>query len=100
MVCADLDHLIFLPSGNTALIRRARKHSILSVVVLKWSRALKRYGRQGLFAKWQGDPNSGALLRYWVFRQEINVAVNAAPLNRHISFFSGKLNPAQVQENL
>ncbi|MFZ5967187.1 MAG: hypothetical protein ACOYVK_08425 [Bacillota bacterium] len=25
--CADLDHLIYLPSGNTALTGRARKHS-------------------------------------------------------------------------
>ena len=35
LACTDLDHLIFLPSGNTALARRARKHSILSAVVLK-----------------------------------------------------------------
>ena len=51
--CADLDHLIFLPSGNTALTRRARKHSILSAVVLKWSRARKRYERQGLLVEEQ-----------------------------------------------
>ena len=49
--CADLDHLIFLPSGDAALIRRARKHSILSAVVLKWSRARKRYERQGLLVE-------------------------------------------------
>jgi hypothetical protein len=48
LACADLDHLIFLPSGNTALTRRARKHSTLSAVVLKWSRTRKRYERQGL----------------------------------------------------
>jgi len=46
--CADLDHLAFLPSGDAALTRRARKHSTLSAVVLKWSRARKRYERQGL----------------------------------------------------
>lgn len=46
--CADLDHLIFLASGDAALTRRARKHSLLSAVVLKWSRARKRYERQGL----------------------------------------------------
>lgn len=46
--CADLDHLIFLASGDAALTRRARKHSLLSSVVLKWSRARKRYERQGL----------------------------------------------------
>ena len=53
MACADLDHLIFLPSGNTALTRRARKHSNLSAVVLKWSRARKRYERQGLLVEEQ-----------------------------------------------
>jgi len=49
--CADLDHLVFLPSGDAALIRRARKHSMLSAVVLKWSRARKRYERQGLLVE-------------------------------------------------
>jgi hypothetical protein len=53
LACADLDHLIFLPSGNTALTRRARKRSILSAVVLKWSRARKRYERQGLLVEEQ-----------------------------------------------
>jgi len=53
LACADLDHLIFLPSGKTALTRRARKHSILSAVVLKWSRARKRYERQGLLVEEQ-----------------------------------------------
>jgi len=48
LTCADLDHLVFLPSGNTALTRRAKKHSPLVAVVLKWSRARKRYERQGL----------------------------------------------------
>ncbi len=41
LVCADLDHLIFLPSGDAALTRRVRKHSTLSAVVLKWSHARK-----------------------------------------------------------
>jgi hypothetical protein len=49
--CADLDHLIFLTSGDAALTRRARKHSLLSAVVLKWSRARKRYERQGLLVE-------------------------------------------------
>ncbi len=53
LACADLDHLIYLPSGNTALTRRARKHSTLSAVVLKWSRARKRYERQGLLVEEQ-----------------------------------------------
>ena len=49
--CADLDHLVFLPSGDAALTRRARKHSILSAVVLKWSGARKRYERQELLVE-------------------------------------------------
>jgi len=49
--CADLDYLIFLPSGDAALTRRARKHSMLSAVVLKWSGARKRYERQGLLVE-------------------------------------------------
>jgi len=51
LACADLDHLVFLPSGKAALTRRARKHSTLAAVVLKWSRARKRYERQGLLAE-------------------------------------------------
>ena len=49
--CADLDHLFFLPSGDTALTRRARKHSSLSVVVVRFSRARKRYERQGVLVE-------------------------------------------------
>lgn len=49
--CADLVHLAFLPSGDAALTRRARKHSTLAAVVLKWSRARKRYERQGLLVE-------------------------------------------------
>jgi len=51
--CADLDHLLFLPSGNVALTKRARKHSTISAVVLKWSGARKRYERQGLLVEAQ-----------------------------------------------
>lgn len=49
--CADLDHLVYLPAGDTAVTRRARKHSRLSAVVLKWSQARKRYERQGLLVE-------------------------------------------------
>ena len=51
MSCADLAHLVFLPSGNTALTRRARKHSRLSAVVVRFSRARKRYERQGVLVE-------------------------------------------------
>jgi hypothetical protein len=49
--CADLDHLVFLAPGNAALTRRARKHSKLSAIVLKWSRARNRYERQGVLVE-------------------------------------------------
>jgi hypothetical protein len=49
--CADLDHLVFLPSGDDALTRRSRKYSKLTAIVLKWSRAGKRYERQGLLVE-------------------------------------------------
>jgi hypothetical protein len=49
--CADLDHLVFLPSGDAALTRRAKKYSVLFAVVLKWSRARRRYERQGLMVE-------------------------------------------------
>ena len=53
LACADLDHLVFLPAGDSALTRRSRKHSTLSAVVLRWSRARKRYERQGLLVEAQ-----------------------------------------------
>jgi hypothetical protein len=49
--CADLDHLWFLPSGNAALTRRAAKYSRIHPVVVRWSRARKRYERQGILAE-------------------------------------------------
>ncbi len=49
--CADLDHLVFLPRGDTALTRRASKHSRLKAVVLQWARARKRYERQGILVE-------------------------------------------------
>lgn len=49
--CADLGHLVFLPSGDAALTRRAKKSSGLSAVVVRWSRARNRYERQGILAE-------------------------------------------------
>ncbi len=51
MSCADLAHLVFLPSGDAALTRRARKHSGLSAVLVRFSRARKRYERQGVLVE-------------------------------------------------
>jgi hypothetical protein len=49
--CADLAHLVFLARGDTALTRRARKHSRLSAVVVRFSRARRRYERQGVLVE-------------------------------------------------
>lgn len=49
--CADLGHLVFLPSGDAALTRRAKKASRLSAVVVRWSRRRNRYERQGILAE-------------------------------------------------
>ena len=51
MSCADMDHLVFLPAGDAALTRRAKKASRLSAVVVRWSRARKRYERQGILVE-------------------------------------------------
>ncbi len=60
LACADLDHLAFLPSGDAAVTRRAKKHSRLHAVVLKWSRARKRYERQGLLVEEEALANAEA----------------------------------------
>jgi hypothetical protein len=49
--CADLGHLVFLPSGDAALTRRARKASGLALVVVRWARARKRYERRGILVE-------------------------------------------------
>jgi hypothetical protein len=51
LTCSDLDHLVFLPSGDAALTRRATKASSLSAVVVRWSRSRKRYERQGVLVE-------------------------------------------------
>jgi hypothetical protein len=47
MACADLDHLVFLASGDAALTRRARTASRLSAIVVRFSGARKHYERRG-----------------------------------------------------
>ncbi len=51
MKCAGFSHLTFLPSGDPALTRRAKKHSNLSAIVLQWSRSRRRYERKGLLVE-------------------------------------------------
>jgi hypothetical protein len=49
--CADMNHLVFLPSGDAALTRRAKRASRLSAVVVRFSRARRRYERQGVLVE-------------------------------------------------
>jgi hypothetical protein len=51
MSCADLDRLVFLPSGDAALTRRSKKHSSLWAVVVRFSRSRQRYERQGVLVE-------------------------------------------------
>jgi hypothetical protein len=51
LACADMDHLVFLPAGDAALTRRAKKASGLSAVVVRLNRRRKRYERQGLLVE-------------------------------------------------
>lgn len=57
--CAGLDHLVFLPSGNAGVTRRARVESCIYAIVLKWSRARKRYERQGLLVEEEALAKAG-----------------------------------------
>ncbi|HYR62576.1 MAG TPA: hypothetical protein VET24_08105 [Actinomycetota bacterium] len=51
MACAGLGDLVFLSAGDAALTRRAKKASGRSAVVVRFSRARKRYERQGLLVE-------------------------------------------------
>ena len=53
MACADMEHLVFLPSGDAALTRRARAGSRLSAVVVRFSRSRRRFERQGILVEEQ-----------------------------------------------
>ena len=95
LACADLEHLVFLPAGDAALTRRARKHSTLSAVVLKWSRARKRYERQGLLveskALEQAEEECLADSEVRARRQE-REAIRRAELDRHyVEEFAGQV---------
>ena len=51
LVCADLDHLVYLPRGDAALTRRANRLSKLRAVVVRFARARRRYERQGILVE-------------------------------------------------
>ncbi|WP_460523976.1 DUF2293 domain-containing protein [Flindersiella endophytica] len=47
LTCVDLDHLVFLPAGDTALTRRSKQASTLSAIVVRWNKRRKRHERKG-----------------------------------------------------
>lgn len=95
LTCADLDHLVFLPSGDAALTRRSRKHSRLSAVVLKWSRARKRYERQGLLVENEAIERAEEECEADATQREIRreqAAVRRAELDQaYIKSFAGRV---------
>ena len=54
LACSDLEHLVYLPAGQTALTRRARKYSPLSAVVMQFSKSRRRNERQGVLVSAEG----------------------------------------------
>ena len=51
MTCSPYKDLVFLPAGDVSLTRKVKKYSSQAVVVVKFSRARKRYERQGLLVE-------------------------------------------------
>lgn len=51
MTCCQLGDLVFLPSGDVKLTRRAKSYSNKYAIVVKFSRAHKRYERQGIMVE-------------------------------------------------
>lgn len=51
LACADMDHLVFLPAGDAALTRRAKKESRLCAVVTRWVPSRRKYRRTGLLVE-------------------------------------------------
>ncbi len=49
--CSSVDKLVFLPSGDAKLTRRAKQYSKTYAVVVQFSRLRKRYERQGLLVE-------------------------------------------------
>lgn len=51
MTCAGMSHIVFLPRGDAAITRRAKRASGLSAVVGRFSRSRGRCERQGILVE-------------------------------------------------
>lgn len=106
--CADLDHLVFLPSGNTALTVRAQKHSGRSAVVVKFSKSRKRNERQGILveeaalakaeAECLGDEDARSLAREraGVRREKLDAAYVGAFADQIAKIYPGCPGPERI----
>jgi hypothetical protein len=83
-----MDHLEFLAAGDTAMTRRARKHSPLVAVVLRFNRSRKRYDRQGLLvtreALAQAEAECAADAGERAARREVDAVRRTAVDARHV----------------
>jgi hypothetical protein len=105
--CADLAHLVFLERGDPALTRRATRYSTLHAVVVQFSRARKRYERQGVLVEEQAlakaeaeclsdaDARAAARERSAVRRQELDAAYVEAFARRVGELYPGCPRDAQ-----
>jgi hypothetical protein len=75
--CADLDRLVFLPAGDAALTRRAKKESGLAAVVVRFSRSRRRYERRAFLSKKRHSP--GPKLTAWLIKTRGRGAAFARP---------------------
>jgi hypothetical protein len=87
--CADLDEWAFLPSGNAQLTCQAKRECSRYFVVLKFSRAHKRYERQGLLVEEQGLEQA---------RQKLGVHCQEwfHDLTDTVTVFSGEISEIQL----
>jgi hypothetical protein len=105
--CADLAHLVFLERGDAALTRRARRYSTLHAVVVRFSRARKRYERQGVLVEEEAlakaeaeclsdaDARAAARDRSAARRQELDAAYIEAFARRVGEVYAGCPRDAQ-----
>jgi hypothetical protein len=106
LACAGLADLEFLPAGDTALTRRATKHSQRAAVVVRFSRSRKRYERQGMLVETpalekaehecvqDAGERAAARLRAAELRREQDRAL-VVQMTRHIGILFPRCPPAE-----
>src|SRR5437773_1379703 len=91
MECADLDHLVYVPRGDTALTRRSRKYSTLAAVVVRFSRTRRRYDAPGNPRRARGARTGGEGMPQMKSSAALHESVRPRLANVRISNTSGVL---------